>query len=52
MKDKDPTAKSPRPQKEPYKPPRLTEQGNVRELTQGGPTAGADSPGKQKNPMA
>ncbi len=50
MKDKDPAAKSPPPPKEPYKSPHLTEQGNVRDLTQGGPSAGADNPSKQKPP--
>ncbi len=51
MKDKDPAAKSPRPPKEQYKPPRLTEKGNIRELTQGGPSVGGDGPSKQKRPM-
>ena len=51
MKDKGPEAKAPRPPKEPYEPPRLTEQGNIRELTQGGPSAGVDGPGRQKRPI-
>ena len=52
MKDKDPAAKSPRPHKEPYQPPRLTERGNVRELTQGGPTGAGDmGADRQKKPV-
>ncbi len=44
MKDKDPAAESPPPPKEPYKPPRLTKQGNIQELTQGGSGSLMDGP--------
>ena len=51
MREKDAVAKSPPPPKEPYKPPRLTKQGNIQELTQGGAGSLTDGPQTAKGGM-